>query len=160
MRNRRRIYIEGIPYFCTVVAYQRREIYCDSKIIRLLISVIKEKRDKYKFKFLEFVVMPDHYHCLITPATRYTTGDTLHHINGVFSQRFNKVTGQHGRVIQPDYYDHAVSNELEYISIAEYIHNNPVKAGFVSEPEDYPWSSARNRILGDNSLIELNDINL
>ena len=37
----------------------------------------------------------------------------------------------------------------------EYIHNNPVQAGLVASPEEYKYSSARNYILGDHSIIEI-----
>jgi len=37
----------------------------------------------------------------------------------------------------------------------ECIHNNPVKAGLVTNPEDYKYSSARNYVLDDHSVIEV-----
>lgn len=36
----------------------------------------------------------------------------------------------------------------------EYIHNNPVEAGFVSRPEDYVYSSARN-YCGEQGILEV-----
>ena len=36
-----------------------------------------------------------------------------------------------------------------------YIHNNPVKAGLVSKAEDYKYSSARNYIKGDHSVLQV-----
>lgn len=34
----------------------------------------------------------------------------------------------------------------------DYIHNNPVEQGFVTKPEDYPWSSAENYAFGTGSI--------
>lgn len=158
MRKRKRIYVEDIPYFVTVNLYQRMEIFSSEKWAKFMIEIIKEQQEKYHFKLHEFVVMPDHYHLILTPPIRFTVSDVLHHINGVFSTRYNQATGHKGRVIQPDFYDHGIRDEKDYEIKANYIHHNPVRAGLVKKAEDYPWSSARNRLLNDNSLIELNDI--
>ena len=123
-----------------------------------MIDIIKQERQKYYFKLHEFVIMPDHYHLILTPPIRFTVSDTLHHINGVFSTQYNKATYQKGRVIQPNFYDHVIRDEKDYEIKANYIYNNPVRAGLVKQAEDYPWSSARNRILNDNSLIKLDDV--
>jgi len=55
-----------------------------------------------------------------------------------------------------DRFDDLVIEDEETLKIKiEYIHNNPVKAGFVDQPEQWEYSSARNYILGDHSLIEI-----
>ncbi len=49
--------------------------------------------------------------------------------------------------------DEVIRDEIMFWTKLKYIHNNPVKAGLVSKPEDYKYSSARNYILGDQSVI-------
>ncbi len=49
---------------------------------------------------------------------------------------------------QHESYDHWVRNHDEFCRIEAYIENNPVRAGLVLEPGDYPWSSARLRLEG------------
>lgn len=55
-----------------------------------------------------------------------------------------------------------ISSRLSYFNILrllrqkiKYIYNNPVRKKYVAKPEDWLYSSARNRILDDNSMIEL-----
>ena len=48
------------------------------------------------------------------------------------------------------------SNGKMYIQKAEYIHFNPVKRGYVDRAEHWLYSSARNYILDDDSIIEVN----
>ena len=51
--------------------------------------------------------------------------------------------------------DLVIENDKTLQMKIEYIHNNPVKAGFVDQPEQWKYSSARNYILGDHSLMSV-----
>jgi len=101
--------------------------------------------------------MPDHYHIIISPAPEQNSGQVLHQVNGVFARMFNMQNKQVGRVFHPFFYDHVVRNTEDYARIAHYIHNNPVKANFVDKPEEYLWSSARNRLIDDHSVFRVDD---
>jgi len=49
--------------------------------------------------------------------------------------------------------DEVIRNREMFLTKLRYIHNNPVKAGLVENPEDYKYSSARNYMFGDHSVI-------
>jgi putative transposase len=51
--------------------------------------------------------------------------------------------------------DEVVRNAGMLRTKIEYIHYNPVKAGLISEPEQFKYSSARNYMLGDHSVIRV-----
>lgn len=57
----------------------------------------------------------------------------------------NGILGRTGRFWQDESYDHIVRDEAEFWRIVEYIENNPVAAGYVDTPSQWPWSSARLR---------------
>lgn len=158
MCSRRRFHIPEAQYYITVVTDRRVGIFSDPANARLMLQVVDEQRRRYDFYFYEFVLMPDHYHFIITPPCGRKIGDTIRHINGVFGLQYNRIHVRSGRVFQPDYYDHVVRNEKDYRRIAEYIHNNPVRDGIVERPEAYLWSSARYRLLGDDSVIRVDDL--
>ncbi|MFH0825609.1 MAG: transposase, partial [Pseudomonadota bacterium] len=134
MRSRCRIHIPEALYYITVVTYRRVDIFSNSANARLMLQVIDQQRRRYGLCFYEFVLMPDHYHFIIAPPRGRKIGETVRHINGVFGLQYNRIRGQSGRVFQPDYYDHVVRDDEDYIRIAEYIHNNPVRAGLVERP--------------------------
>jgi REP element-mobilizing transposase RayT len=85
--------------------------------------------------------MPNHVHLLVTPQIpsaqwlRLLKGSTAHEANGLLGR-----TGQ--PFWQDESYDHLVRAGSELKRIHCYIENNPVKAGLVAAPEDFPWSSA------------------
>ena len=53
----------------------------------------------------------------------------------------NQRRGTDGELWQPRFFDRALRTVKEYIEKVEYIHLNPVRAGLVSRPEDWRWSS-------------------
>jgi len=88
-----------------------------------------------------YVVMPNHVHVLLwprMPLARITGG-----IKGVSARDANAALGRVGMHFWEDEsFDHWVRNEAELVRIRAYIERNPVTAGLVERPEDWPWSSA------------------
>src|SRR5689334_21848752 len=87
-----------------------------------------------------YVVMANHVHMLVTP--RIDPSSFMRSLKGFTAREINKTLGLSGALWQKESYDHWVRNEDEFDKIRRYIENNPVKAGLVSKPEDFPWSSA------------------
>ncbi len=96
----------------------------------------------------EFVVMPDHFHLLITPAL--TLERALQLVKGGFSYRAKRELGSGGEIWQSSFYDRRVRDNIEYEKIRIYIQQNAVRARLVARPEDYLFSSAGpNRVLDE-----------
>ncbi|MEI6862115.1 MAG: transposase [Verrucomicrobiota bacterium] len=99
-----------------------------------------------RYRLHAWVVMPNHVHILIG----HQAGCTLSEIVQSWKSYTAKVILRHcangqfpgNHVWQADYWDRFIRNERHYASTVDYIHNNPVKAGLVTRPQDWPWSSA------------------
>jgi putative transposase len=87
-----------------------------------------------------YALMANHVHVLLLP--KIEPPRLLHGIKGASAREANRLLGRTGKSWQGESYDHWVRNDLEFERIVAYIHNNPVRAGLVARPEDYPWSSA------------------
>lgn len=120
-------------------------------------DIIARYKEALEYKLYEYVFMPDHYHAIITAAPSLTFSDIIKRINGCFSRQYNSLAGSRGRVFRKEFYDIGIRDDSDYIRMAEYIHNNPVRAGFVTLSEDYPWSSAGYRLCGRSSFIRVDD---
>jgi REP element-mobilizing transposase RayT len=92
------------------------------------------------FTLHAFVVMPNHVHLLITPkisVSRITNG-----IKGATSHKANCILGrQNQHFWQDEFFDRWVRSTQEFSKIRLYIEANPVSAGLVAAPRDWPWSS-------------------
>jgi len=88
-----------------------------------------------------YVVMANHVHLLIRP--KIATDRLLKSLKGATAREANRLLQRTGEPFwQKESYDHWVRNQAEFERIRAYIETNPVKAGLVANPQDYPWSSA------------------
>ncbi|MGC1374184.1 MAG: transposase, partial [Candidatus Sulfotelmatobacter sp.] len=97
-------------------------------------------RDKKNYLLHEFVLMPDHFHLLLSPTLSLER--SLQLIKGGFSYRAKKEVDYSGKIWQPSYYDRRVRGFEDYSNFKYYIRRNPVKRGLAETPEQYPYSSA------------------
>jgi type I restriction enzyme R subunit len=114
-----------------------------------------------RYDLLSFVVMPSHVHWVFQPLPSWVT--TLpkdepgsrkrsprqriqHSVNRQSALKCNLARGADGPFWQKESYDHWVRDVAELERIMRYVEENPVKAGLVARPEDWLFSSARDRI--------------
>ncbi|MFT3733508.1 MAG: transposase [Rhodocyclaceae bacterium] len=89
-----------------------------------------------------YCLMSNHYHLLIeTPEGNLSAG--MRQLNGVYTQRFNRVHGRVGHVFQGRFKGVVVERDAYLLELARYIVLNPVRARMVSDVGDWPWSSYR-----------------
>jgi REP element-mobilizing transposase RayT len=88
-----------------------------------------------------WVIMANHVHVLLRPKA--SLGKILMNVKSASARQANRLLSRTGQPFwQDESYDHWVRNDRERSSIIRYIHLNPVKAGLVTDPIDWPWSSA------------------
>jgi putative transposase len=114
---------------------------------RLFVDVLFGYRSQEKYLLHEFVLMPDHFHLLITPLA--TLERALQLIKGGFSFRAKKELGFQGEIWEKSFYDRRVRDWEEYSAFRQYIHRNPVKRGLALAPQAHPYSSARTALALD-----------
>jgi putative transposase len=109
---------------------------------RLFLNVLQDNRNKGRFLLHEFVVMPDHFHLIITPAADVSLEKSVQYVKGGFSFRAKKELAFQSLIWQESFTNHRIRDVADYQRHREYIHHNPVKAGLAKTPSEYPYSSA------------------
>lgn len=107
--------------------------------------------DGERYRLLEWVVMPNHCHVLIEPFEGAPLGQIVlswKNYTARFINKYKDRTGarrpqENSQVWQRDYWDRFIRNNRHFEAAKNYIITNPVKAGLVAKPDDWPWSSAR-----------------
>jgi putative transposase len=87
--------------------------------------------------------MRDHVHLILTPSSLVPVEKAIQFINGGFSFRAKKEMNFNGEIWQKGYNEQRIKHAHDYTEKAAYIRMNPVKAGYVNHPEQFPYSSAR-----------------
>jgi REP-associated tyrosine transposase len=127
-------------YFITSATYMKKSLFQSDRMANCFLEVLANYRGQHKFLLHEFVLMPDHFHLLLTPTE--TLEKAVQLIKGGFSFRARKELGFGGEIWEHSFHDRRVRDELEYERFREYIHQNPVKRGLATAAEKYPYSSA------------------
>ena len=132
-------------FFVTGSTWGRRNILQSDRMADLLVRVCLEYREKKKFQLHEFVLMPDHFHMIITPAADIPLEKAVQFIKGGFSFRAKKELGWGGEVWSSGFSEHRIKDADDYRNHREYIFRNPVRRGLAGVPEEYVHSSASRR---------------
>ena len=112
-------------------------------IAALMEKSLKRGVELGHYDLAAFVIMANHVHVLILP--RIGVSALMKSLKGYTAREANKLLDRTGIPFwQKESYDHWVRNRDERERIKAYIENNPVRAGLVSSPELYRWSSASN----------------
>jgi len=103
----------------------------------------------YQIEIHAYCLMDNHYHLLVhTPHANL--GRAMRHINGVYTQRFNRLEKRDGALYRSRYKAILIEEEVYLLQVSRYIHLNPVSASICSTPDNYPWSSYNNYVNKNN----------
>jgi putative transposase len=125
-------------FFITSVTAQRRALFRRVATADLLVDVFLHYREQGKYFLHDFVVMPDHFHALITPTPEISLERAVQFIKGGFSFRLKSSLP----VWQTSFTNHRIRDDEDFVRHREYTRMNPVRAGLVRKQEDHPHSSA------------------
>ena len=97
--------------------------------------------DGDRYRMHRWVVMPNHVHCLITPAPTQSLSAILHGWKSYTGNQANRILGRRGAFWDEDYFDRYIRDELNFNQVVYYIDHNPVKAKLCRTPEEWSFSS-------------------
>jgi putative transposase len=129
---------ETRTYLVTAVAAQRHSIFQVTEKAQLLQQTILDYRGQGKFLLHAYVVMPDHFHALITPAPDVSLEKAMQFIKGGFSFRLKSKAD----VWMRSFNESQILTEEKFVHCLRYIEDNPVRKRLVETPEAYCYSSA------------------
>jgi len=126
-------------YFVTSDTWERRALFNTESWARLFFKVLLSYRCE-AYLLHEFVLMPDHFHLLITPSTAIEKAVQL--IKGGFSFHAKKDLGSNMEIWHRGFADHRIRDAEDYDKHLHYIHLNPVKKHLCANPAEFRYSSA------------------
>jgi type I restriction enzyme R subunit len=128
----------------------------DPRLAQLVVDALCFFAGK-RYDLLAFVVMPSHFHWVFQPieawvnsldnqTSRSPRERIVHSLNRHTAVESNKILGTRGAFWQHEAYDHWIRDADELERIIRYVEGNPVKAALVDSPEQWPYSSAWDRM--------------
>jgi len=129
---------ETRTYLVTAVTAQRRSIFQVTATAKLLEQTIFDYRSQRRFLLHAFVIMPDHFHAVITPAPEVSLEKAMQFIKGGFSFRLKSKL----EVWMRSFNESQIMSEEKFMNCVRYVEENPVRRGLVLAPQSHPFSSA------------------
>jgi putative transposase len=167
--------IAGHIYYVTTVVYRRLRLFTNPAYVIPLFDSLHYYRHRHQCRLLGYVIMPDHIHFMLWPQQEDALENFMRDFKSYTAKRlirqaeveerrdlvaaFEQAGAETGRsehkVWQDSYWDKNIYTERFLRQKLNYIHRNPLLAGLVEDVAAYPYSSYRNYVIGDDSLIEI-----
>ena len=144
MRRRRlpRLDVPHRTYYLTCCLDRRRPLLARPDLAQHLLDLYADQRDLGAILLHGYAIMPDHYHVVLTLRSEPSISGVVRKAHSLFAAHCRRSAGLRGRVWQQRFYDHLIRDDEDWRTKLAYLHENPVRAGLVTSPSDYPWSSA------------------
>jgi len=164
------------PYFLTTTITKHAHVFTRPEFFNVIISSLKHCQAEKSLGLHAFVIMTNHAHFILSAQgesrlseilrdfKRYTARQIVQMLEGlgprgeiylkVFRQAANRPDREY-QVWEPDNHPEVILTDDFFFQKLHYIHDNPVRKGYVERPEHWLHSSARNYLLGDHRLIRV-----
>ena len=137
-----RVVIPGIPHHIVQRGNRRQRVFfCDEDRAHYL-KLLKKYGEELGLSFWAYCLMPNHVHLVGIPKTEKSLSEFMAVVHRRYALRINLREEWRGCLWQGRFYSCPLDNPHTLAS-ARYIERNPVRAGLVEHPEQFPWSSAR-----------------
>lgn len=137
-----RIEFPGAVYHVTARGDRQAPIFEDDADRLSFLEILAEVVARFNWLCHAYCLMDNHYHLLVeTPDANLSRG--MRHLNGLYTQACNRRHGRCGHLFQGRYKGILVDRDNYLQELSRYLVLNPVRAGMVKDPADWPWSSYR-----------------
>ncbi len=120
----------------------RQKVFKDRSDRERFLTLLGECHEMWGIRVIAYCLMDTHYHLFFqTPEANLSR--VMRHLDGVYTQRFNRNHKKDGPLFRGRYKAIVVDAEEYLLAVTRYIHHNPVEAGLTRSPEFYEWSSCR-----------------
>jgi len=135
-----RIEFPGAIYHVTARGDRHEPVFEDDGDRLALLRIVQEALDRFDAQMLAYCLMGNHYH-FVLQTRRGNLSLLMRHVNGVYTQRFNRRHEKVGHLFQGRFKAILVDREPYLLEVCRYVELNPVRAGMVPSAADWPWSS-------------------
>ncbi len=137
-----RVEFSGAIYHVMIRSQEEVKLFLDERDHLAFCERIAKATDIFSLELYAYCLMPNHVHLFVcTPQGNLS--QAMQWLGTAYTVWFNRRHERHGHLFQGRYKSLLVGDDTYFAAVSRYIHLNPVKAGLVLRPEEWPWSSYR-----------------
>ena len=141
MPRQPRLVLPGYPHHIILRGNNRNDIFYNDKDRRFFIDCLKESKEKANSKIYSYCLMTNHLHLIVEPAEKEGLKVMMQSLGRKYVQYFNYTYQRTGTLWEGRYKSSLISKDNYLLTCSRYVELNPIRAGMVKNPTDYPWSS-------------------
>ena len=142
------------PQHVIVRGNNREPIFYADEDYQFYLEKLLKACNKHNCDIHAYVLMTNHVHLLITPHKKEGISKVIQMLGRYYVQYFNHTYQRTGTLFEGRYKATLIDSEQYALGCYRYIELNPVRAGMVEHPAEYPWSSYRHNALNEkNELV-------
>lgn len=135
-----RMHYPGAVYHVMARGVDGREIFVDDSDRRMFLATAVGLRNGASCSILAYCLMGNHFHFALRVGS-IPLSRIMHRLLTTYAMAFNFRHDRAGHLFQARYKSVLCKDDAYLIALIRYIHMNPVRAGLVSTPDHWPWSS-------------------
>jgi REP-associated tyrosine transposase len=140
--------VSGVPRHLVVRGNNRLPCFVEDEDRGVYLNYLQESLLASKTEVHAYVLMTNHVHLLATGREADSVSRFMQQLNRRYSRYFNKAHSRTGTLYEGRYRSKLIQTEKHFLAAMRYIERNPVRAGMVANPAEYPWSSHRQNARG------------
>ena len=148
-----RFCLPGIPQHVIQRGNNRQPCFATTSDYLFYLDCVRTASRRYSCEVHAYVLMTNHVHLLVTPAKKDTLSNFMQHIGRRYVQYFNYCYQRTGTLWEGRYRASLVETEAYVLTCYRYIEMNPVRAGIVTNPFEYRWSSYRSSAFNEQDKV-------
>jgi putative transposase len=140
----------------------KAKIFCDRKDYLLLLRLISEHIRQLKITVIAYCLMSNHFHFILRQDGQTKISDFMQAVFHKYSMSFNQSHNHSGTLFEGPFRAILIDKDEYLLHLCRYIHRNPLEAGIVKQPEQWPYSNyleflgQRKGTLIDDEFIKVN----
>ena len=136
-----RLTVAGLPHHVIHRGHNLQPVFLDAQDRQFFLEALAQACLSNKVALHAFVLMENHVHLLVTPATATGLPGAMQALGRAYARYFNNRHGRRGTLWEGRYRSTVLQAETFLLPCMAYIDGNPVRAGLVERPGEFPWSS-------------------
>lgn len=142
-----RIVLSGYPHHIIQRGHNKQPVFISDADCLYYLENLRECKEKLNCKVYAYCLMTNHVHLIVDPGEdEKNIARIMKHVAGRQTRYVNRIEKRSGSLWEGRYKSSAISTDEYLLACCRYVELNPVRAGMVSDPSDYRWSSYRSRV--------------
>ena len=152
-----RLLLDNVLYHIISRGNQQQKTFIDNEDFEYYLMRLRKYKRRYEFLLYAYCLMPNHPHILGEIKNPKDLSCFMHDLTRSYTAYFNKKYKKVGHLWQGRFKSKIVTKDQYLIDCINYIELNPVRAGLVKSPMDWPYSSYRERVLDADKRYSILD---